>query len=535
VEESFNLQAVHDFIYFGPLDINSFDHLEFPGVVPRTFIGAGILALFTKPFTFLPWFTGTIHKLRVQILGRFLLGCAFVFAHSRFRKGIESQFGRPTSIATILLTIVQFHIPFWVTRTLPNTFALILVTYALGLWISRKPHRTQGLDPKMKLLIRILTFTCIVFRCDLVLFAIPILIQEFLNGNAKFILYIKEGIMTSLLSIFLTVSIDSYLWKRFIWPELDVLIFNTIMNKSHEWGTLPWHSYFTSFIPKIISIAFPFLIYAILFTSKRSRLLYYLIPCFIFISMYSFLPHKEWRFIIYTIPLLNMASGIGLSDLWLSYHSRNIRLRFLYRLAIIFCFLIAIVTTTISLMASIHNYPGGVALQRLHEIEKINPSISTSSSSSPTTITTTATNTGSMIEFNPDIHVHIDIPAAMTGISRFGEHSSTWIYSKNEFIKTSMEFWESNFTHLITSKPEFHGIDLTGYGKQWIMVEGIEGFDKISFSSEIDEIIKTIRNKNWTRLKSALIHYITSSKRMYPISIEKKLKIWIMKRRQSLK
>ncbi|KAH9299843.1 hypothetical protein KI387_031525, partial [Taxus chinensis] len=124
VEESFNVQAMHDILYHRH-HLEKYDHFEYPGVVPRTFIGAFTISFLASPFVAVIN-AFKLPKLYGLLIVRLVLGSIMLASLHHFRMQVRRKFGEQVSSFFAIMTALQFHLLFYCTRPLPNIFSLII-------------------------------------------------------------------------------------------------------------------------------------------------------------------------------------------------------------------------------------------------------------------------------------------------------------------------------------------------------------------------------------------------------------------------
>lgn len=266
---------------------------------------------------------------------------------------------------------------------------------------------------------------------------------------------IPAGLIGVLVGLFVTIPVDSFFWQKFpLWPEWVSFYYNTLLGKSADWGTSPWYFYFTNALPRLLlnPLAYTLLMPVAVFSpASRSRVAAILVPQLAYVGLYSFLPHKEWRFILYVIPGLTAVSAVGAAWIW----NRRTKSLVYYFLAVglIGSIVASATTSSVLLVISRMNYPGGEALVRLHKLA--------GQQSGP-------------------VKVYADNLACQTGVTRFlegrteqvnGQPKWTFDKTENQTALLSPIFWEQ-FDYVLAEKPE------RCIGK-WEIVDVVTAFDGI--------------------------------------------------------
>ena len=149
---------------------------------------------------------------------RLVLASFNAFALILVRRAVLMRFGKQTSWWYALLTCSQFHLPFWMGRTLPNMFALVpgifppvksninaeisfVVNLAHYLLYNRAPKSTQASKRCINIAVALLTFTAVVFRSEVALLLAPLALQLLIRGHTTPLDLVKVGLLIGLTSV----------------------------------------------------------------------------------------------------------------------------------------------------------------------------------------------------------------------------------------------------------------------------------------------------------------------------------------------
>jgi len=294
----------------------------------------------------------------------------------------------------------------------------------------------NGFDPQQGLVL--LTIAGIVFRSEVAVLLATHTLCLLYRRRLRLSQVVSSAVMGLSAGIVLTVTVDSFFWQRFpLWPELHAFIFNVVEGKSSEWGVSPAYEYFVVSLPKLQFNPVTFLIampIALATPILRRRSLDILVPAYAFVAILSIQPHKEWRFVVYALPPLTAVAASGADWIWKQRAKGSVAVQttaFLLAVSIP----LSIAAGLASLVISSVNYPGAVALHRLHGRPNIPQG---------------------------HLNVHMDTLSCMTGVTRFLQMpetsplgNTTWSYDKTDDAETllNLEFWD-RFDFVLAGNPE---------------------------------------------------------------------------------
>ena len=104
------------------------------------------------------------------------------------------------------------------------------------------------LTSKQSLFVWLSAASILIFRSELAIISGIMLLIALAKKQLSFATLILNGIEATVIFVGLSVFVDSYFWDYWVWPEGQVFWFNTILNKSSEWGINNFQFFFLKFL-----------------------------------------------------------------------------------------------------------------------------------------------------------------------------------------------------------------------------------------------------------------------------------------------
>ncbi|XP_032218088.1 GPI mannosyltransferase 3 isoform X2 [Nematostella vectensis] len=217
-------------------------------------------------------------------------------------------FGPQAAKWALLCNLSSWFTFYCVTRTLSNSWETVLTTIALYYWPLEllQTTKVKDIDQSSNISISLIVaaFACIIRPTSAILW-LPLSTLHIIRTERKLYFILLQALPVGLLALCWSLVIDSFFYGHWMVVQLNFLLFNVVKDLGTFYGSHPWHWYFTQGFPAIIFTHLPLFLCGVYKSSQRilAALVMWVL------MVYSFLGHKEFRFIFPVLPICMCYAG----------------------------------------------------------------------------------------------------------------------------------------------------------------------------------------------------------------------------------
>lgn len=215
--------------------------------------------------------------------------------------------GQQVAQWTLFNQLVNWFTLYSCTRTLANNVEWVIVTVALHEYQSLQ-NTTLKQPVSRKLLL--LTGVCGILRPTGLVLLLPmcahLIVQQLraaTNVRNTLLATLRNCLIVGVFTASVSLLADRHFYGRWTCSQLNFLHFNLLTDVSHNYGLQPWHWYISNALPAMLLTQTVMLIVACWSEWKDVNSRYMIGLLCLVLHAYSWLGHKEFRFIFPVMPV----------------------------------------------------------------------------------------------------------------------------------------------------------------------------------------------------------------------------------------
>ena len=230
----------------------------------------------------------------------------------------KELYNKKAGIFASLFIGIWYDFIFWSTRTMTDGIAINFIFLAVyfsfrvkknSKWRDKLSNFEVKKEIRDSFLAGLFLGIAYIFKFPTAVFGLPIVIWFLFQKRWRGILCFAA---TVIVVVLMHGVFDYFTWGRFFQSTIEFFEYNIISGKNAEHGTYPFYSYIALFAYYYSIFSVLFLLFVVIGFRKNRGTIFLVLASLFFIIVFSFISHKEYRFILPIMPLFSLIVGNGI-------------------------------------------------------------------------------------------------------------------------------------------------------------------------------------------------------------------------------